>query len=110
MAICHIELVNVVSRKRLREFWEQHPEAGAPLGAWYKTLCKNDFTDLNDLHKTYPSADYAAPFTIFDVGGNKYRLITLIDYAGRFVKIRHVFTHREYDRWTIQYRKGRVTE
>ena len=51
------------------------------------------------------SADYVPPYTIFDVGGNKYRIVTAIHYNRRKVYIRHVLTHAEYDRWSVAYRR-----
>jgi mRNA interferase HigB len=47
----------------------------------------------------YAAADQAGPYTIFDIGGNKWRLITAIHYKRKKVYIRYVFTHAQYDRW-----------
>lgn len=93
-----------MSKVRLREFWAVHPDSRGPLESWYRVMTRTDFTDLNALHAVYPSADYVRPFTVFNVGGNKYRLVLIIDYVARFAKIRHVLTHAEYDRWN---REGR---
>jgi mRNA interferase HigB len=89
----------VAALRTLRSFWEGHAEAEEPLRDWYKRISKNRYTSLNDLKLAFPSADYVAPYTIFDVAGNSYRLVAIVDYEGQFVKIRHVFTHPEYDQW-----------
>jgi mRNA interferase HigB len=92
--------VNVVSKKTIRAFLENHdPEALEPLSRWYNLLRKSSPANFAELRAIFASADFVNPFTVFNVGGNKYRIITLIDYEGQFTKIRHVFTHPEYDEW-----------
>jgi mRNA interferase HigB len=89
----------VAALRTLRAFWESHAEAEEPLRDWYKRIGKNQYKSLNDLKLAFPSVDYVSPYTIFDIAGNKYRLIAIVDYDGQFVKVRHVFTHSEYDQW-----------
>jgi mRNA interferase HigB len=96
--------VTVVALRTLRNFWQRYPQAEAPLRQWYKAMNVRNYANFAELRAAFPAVDYAPPFTIFDVGGNKYRLVTIIDYPWRFVKIRHVFTHSEYDRWNRQGR------
>ena len=97
--------MRVISRRALRGFWENNPPAKDPLAAWFRVLESSDFAEFNAIKRTFGSADYLAPYTIFDVGGNKYRVITVIHYNRKRVYIRHVFTHQEYDRWSDQMRK-----
>ena len=92
--------MHVISRRTLREFWEQHPPAKTPLAAWFRVLETSEFHDFASLKKAFAAADYFAPYTIFNVGGNKYRVIAAIHYRGQRVYIRHVFTHPEYDEWS----------
>lgn len=99
--------MQVISRRALREFWEIHPQAKAPLSAWFRIVECGSFADFNALKATFRAADYLAPYTIFDVGGNKFRVIAVIHYDRRRVYIRHVFTHADYDRWTNELRKSR---
>src|SRR5882724_3083753 len=99
--------MRVISRRALREFWEIHPPAKEPMTAWHGLLESHDFLDFHQIRATFGAADYLAPFTIFDVGGNKYRVITVIHYNRRCVYVRHVFTHSEYDRWSDIMRKGK---
>lgn len=97
--------MRVISRRALREFWEKHRPAEEPLVAWFRLMDSISFNDFSAIRKIFGAADYVAPYTIFDVGGNKYRVITVIHYNRRRVFIRHVFTHPEYDRWSQQMRK-----
>lgn len=90
--------MHVISKKRLREFWELYPKAEAPLKAWFKKATKAEWEDFHDVKSMFPQTDQYKGFVIFDIGGNKYRLIAEIDYAYGKVFIRHMLTHAEYDR------------
>jgi mRNA interferase HigB len=61
----------------------------------------NRFGHLAEMKKTFGSADYVRPYTVFNISGNKYRLVALVDYEVQTVSIEHVLTHEEYDeqRW-----------
>lgn len=72
--------MHVISRKRLREFSERHPDAETPLRTWYQTARHAQWENLADVRKTYASADQVGQFTVFNIGGNKYRLIAAIHY------------------------------
>jgi mRNA interferase HigB len=87
-----------IAKLALVEFWVKHPDAENPLQAWYRTMESNVFTDFNDLRATFASADYVDGLTVFNIGGNKYRLIAAIHYNRHKVYIRAVLTHEEYDR------------
>ena len=100
--------MHVISEKALRVFWEKHPRAGISLRAWSATMRRNVFADFNDLKETFGSADYVAPYTVFDIGGNNFRLIAVVHYAVKKVYVRHVLTHAEYDRWTTSYEKDEL--
>jgi mRNA interferase HigB len=80
------------------EFARIHPDARAPLNAWLTIVRKTDYTSFADLRMTLPSADQVDRFTVFNIGGNKFRLIAAIHYNRKKIYIRHVLTHAEYDR------------
>jgi mRNA interferase HigB len=93
----------VISLKRLREFWERHPDAEVPLRAWYRIALGAEWESLRDVRATYPHADGVETesgevLTVFNIGGNKYRLVTRIRYDYQLVNIRTVLTHAEYDK------------
>lgn len=90
--------MHVITRRRLVEFWEVHPEAQQALDGWYTYVKKARWSSIVDVRKDYPHADPVDTFTIFNVCGNKYRLVTAIHYNRQKVYIRHVMTHAEYDK------------
>ena len=92
--------MNVVALRTLRAFWEHHSEAEGPLRAWHRRLEQSRAGNFAELKQAFPSADVVQPdFTVFDVAGNRYRVVTTIDYSSQFVKIRLVMTHKDYDQW-----------
>jgi mRNA interferase HigB len=90
--------MHVIAKPALVAFWTDHPDAEGPLAAWHRLMEASTFADFNELRDTFASADYVAPFTVFNIGGNKYRLIAVIHYNRGKVYIRHVLTHRDYDK------------
>jgi mRNA interferase HigB len=90
--------VHIISRKALIQFWEKHPDSKTPLARWYKVLDKTDFHSFAELRRAFPSVDRVDDLFIFNIAGNRYRLITSIHFNRGKVYVRHVFTHTEYDR------------
>ena len=90
--------MHVISRKTLRLFWEQHPDSQMPLIRWFRIMEKSEFSSFPDLRRTFPSADKVGDLIVFNIGGNKYRLIASIHFNRNKVYIRHVLTHPEYDK------------
>lgn len=93
--------MHVITRRRLNEFADKHPEARSSLAHWYHLVKHNNYTNFPHLRETFPSADQVGKLTVFNIGGNKVRLIVAIHYNRRRVYIRAVLTHAEYDeqRW-----------
>ncbi|MEW6490795.1 MAG: type II toxin-antitoxin system HigB family toxin [Thermodesulfobacteriota bacterium] len=92
--------MHVISRRALLEFARKHPDAAAPLRTWYRLMARTSFQTLDELRRTFPSADLVGGLVVFNVGGNKYRLILIasLHFNRQKVYIRHVLTHAEYDR------------
>jgi mRNA interferase HigB len=90
--------VRIISRKALRDFADEHKDAETPLDDWYRTAKRAHWINIVDVRRTYPHADAVGDFTVFNIGGNKYRLATHIKYPSRRIYIRHVMTHEEYSR------------
>ena len=88
----------MVSRKALRDFARVHPDAERPLDDWYRLVKRLRWTSLTDVRKTYPHADAVGPYTVFNIGGNKYRLAAFINFQTGLLFVRHVMTHQEYSR------------
>jgi mRNA interferase HigB len=103
--------VHVISRRRLQEFWSEHPQAREPLLAWHRVMTTTTFVSLGALRLTFPAADLVRHWIVFNVGGNNVRLVTAIKFDRRQnVYVRHVFTHAEYDRWNDTRRDDEAKE
>jgi len=89
--------MHVISKKKLREFWQRHPKAKLPLEAWYQVVKRADWGTFAEVRETFGAADSVDRFVVFNIGGNKYRLIAVIHYDRGKVFVRHVLTHAEYD-------------
>lgn len=90
--------MHVITKKRLIEFAAEHSAARDPLLKWYEIVSKTDFATFSALRSAFGSVDQVGKFTVFNIGGNKYRLIAVIHFNRRRVYIRHVLTHVEYDK------------
>lgn len=91
--------MNVIALKALRDFWATHPQAEGPLKAWYALVSKVEWAGPADVRTQFNSADFVADNrVIFNIGGNKYRLIVRVAYLHKRVLIKFVGTHNEYDK------------
>jgi mRNA interferase HigB len=91
--------VRVISKRTLREFWEKHADAETSLNAWYAVASKATWTTFADVRQAFNSADVIHDnVTVFNIGGNKYRLVVDIDYRFQKIYIWHVLTHTQYDK------------
>lgn len=91
--------MHIITRRKLRLFWEGHSAAKEPLEVWYHIVKRAKYEDSHDVKADFGSADFLrGKRVVFDIGGNKYRLVVKIEYKWGKVFIRHVVTHREYDR------------
>ena len=90
--------MHIISRKRLKEAAKRHADLDSPLDAWFRIVKKAEWNNLADVRKTFSSADAVGKWTVFNVKGNRYRLVTEINYAFGRIYVRHVLTHAEYDR------------
>ena len=90
--------MRIISKKKLRAFWTEHPRAKAALEAWYQVARHAEWESFADVRETFNTADQVGRFTVFDIGGNKYRLIAVIHFDRGTLYVRHVLTHAEYDK------------
>lgn len=92
--------MQIIARKALKEFWARHNQAEAPLTAWYAIVKDADWTGPADVKASFgTSVDFVGDSrVIFNIGGNKYRLIVHVAYKFHRVLIKFVGTHREYDK------------
>jgi len=81
----------------LNEFTEKHPDTKSALARWYALVRESRFSNFVQLREIFPQADQVGKFTVFNIGGNKVRLIAAIHYNRDKIYIRQVLTHQEYD-------------
>src|SRR5262249_14613169 len=95
----HAMATNVIARRTLQAFWMTHPDAEKPLSTWYQIVSKGDWSSPSDLKKAFgTNVDFVGDNrVIFDIGGNKYRLIVRFAYKYKNALIKFVGTHEEYD-------------
>ena len=90
--------MRVISKGQIREFWERRPESKPALEEWFRKVSQLAAASFSELRRTFGSADYVDGYTLFDVGGNKYRIATVIHYDKQRLYVRQVMTHSDYDR------------
>ena len=90
--------MHIIARKRLNDFVEEHREMYTALERWYRLAKNKNFSSFEELRSVFPTVDKVGKLTVFDIGGNKVRVITAIHYNRRKLYIRAVLTHAEYDK------------
>ena len=109
--------MEIIAQQKLAEFAERHSTSRSALFRWLDLMQQRDFSSINELRETFPHADLVkketpvqprqrvpygnreTTFTVFNVGGNKARLIAIMRYESQQVVIHEVLTHAEYDAW-----------
>ncbi|GAC1338486.1 MAG: type II toxin-antitoxin system HigB family toxin [Isosphaeraceae bacterium] len=79
------------------DFWSKHADAEKPLSAWHQEATHSNWENFADVKNSSASASQVGRYTVFNIGGNKYRLITHIRFDLGIVFVRAVLTHKEYD-------------
>ncbi len=91
--------MRIIARKALADFWKRHPDAAEPLKAWFAETRSCAWTSPSDVKRRYPAASFLADRrVVFNIKGNRYRLVVHVRYDLERVYIRFVGTHAEYDR------------
>lgn len=91
--------MRVILNKTLTDFSLLHARAAESLQAWKKIVESRSFSSFAELKAMFNTVDKVGMFYVFDIGGNKYRIVSAIHFDQQKLFIRHVFTHREYDKW-----------
>ena len=90
--------MHVITEKRIREAKSKWPMAGSALDQWYQLAKTNHPADFAAMKSLFPAVDKVGELHVFDIGGNKLRLIAYVRYRAQKLYIKHVLDHREYDR------------
>lgn len=90
--------MRIISKAAITQFSEKHPDALEALLHWYHVTKRAAWANLAETRKDFPHADPVGRFTVFNIGGNKYRLVATINFRWQVVYIRHILTHPEYSK------------
>ena len=90
--------MRIIKRGALISFWELHPDAKPGLESWYAVVRRAVWRTPAELKAVYPSADFVGRRTVFNIAGNKYRLIARVNYRSQRIFVLFILTHAEYDR------------
>jgi mRNA interferase HigB len=90
--------VRIISKAAISEFARDHKDALEPLMHWYVAAKRARWQSLVEVREDFRHADAVELFTVFNIGGNKYRLVTIIKYRWQVIYVRHVLTHAEYSK------------
>lgn len=91
--------MHLISNRTLLDFATVYPDAHLPLQAWRRLIESTAFLTFADLRHTFNSVDRVKTFYVFNIGGNKYRVIAAVHFNRQKLYVRHVFTHSQYDHW-----------
>jgi mRNA interferase HigB len=89
--------LRVISKRVLREFWEAHPGSASSLTGWHSSIKHASPRNPAEMRAVFGSVDFVGEFAVFNIGGNKFRLIAGIDYRCQIVYVKHILTHKVYD-------------
>jgi len=91
--------MRIISRKKLREFWETHRDAEQPLKAWFQFTKRAQWKNFHEIKRDLKSASVTGnDRVVFNIKGNEYRLVVLVLFRSGKMFIRFVGTHKEYDK------------
>jgi len=90
--------MRIIARRTLREFWEKHPDAEQPLQTWYTQVRHANWLSPDDIKLLFRSASFVANNrVVFNIKGNRYRLVVIVVYKHSTIYVRFIGTHKEYD-------------
>lgn len=90
--------MRVISHKAIREAIKKYADLKTPLDDWYQVAVRARWLSLEDIRKIYPTTDRVSNFLVFNIKGNKYRLICGVDFQKQILYIKHILTHADYDK------------
>ena len=96
--------IRIIAIKRLKTFWEKgNTDSEQPLKVWYQLFRQNNFSNTNEIKRLFPSCNFVGENrVVFNISGNKYRLVVYVRYDIQIVYIRFIGTHAEYDKINVK--------
>ncbi|MBL8210807.1 MAG: type II toxin-antitoxin system HigB family toxin [Bryobacterales bacterium] len=95
--------MRIISKAAISAFAKTHHDSLESLLHWHGIARRAVWSHLTDVRADFPHADAVGTFTVFNISGNKYRLISVINYRWQIIYIRHIMTHADYNkgRWKL---------
>lgn len=90
--------MKLISNKALRDFADRHGDAAQPLQDFRRNVERGSFANFAELRAAFPSVDKVGTRYVFNIGGNKYRLVAGLSFQVRRMWVKAVLTHAEYDK------------
>ena len=90
--------MHIITKKRIVDAAQKYPECATALMSWYRIVEKNEFVGFAELKKVFNSVDKVGDLCVFNIGGNKLRLIASIHFNRQKAYVRYVLSHKEYDK------------
>ena len=90
--------MRIIKRGALEQFWRAHRDSQASLEAWYAVVRSARWKTSAELKRVYPSADFVGRRVVFNIAGNKYRMIARVNFRTQCVFVLHLLTHADYDK------------
>lgn len=97
--------MHVTNTRVIEQYIKKHADTKGALTAWLNEVKQANWKSFTDIRKDFPTADKVKNYFIFDIKGNKYRLVVKIVFIANTIKIDGVFTHAEYDKIDFKKRK-----
>lgn len=98
IARCDRGAMHVITQKRIWEAQAKWPRSATALEAWHRLVKASAPRDFAEMKRLFPATDKVGPLHVFDIGGNKLRLIAIVHYRAQKVFIQHVLDHAAYDK------------
>ncbi|MES2217941.1 MAG: type II toxin-antitoxin system HigB family toxin [Pseudomonadota bacterium] len=90
--------MHIITKKRIKEVKVLFPECASSLDGWYQVICKNNFKNFAELRMFFNTIDRVGNLYVFDIGGNKLRIIASIHFNRQRLYIRNILSHIDYDK------------
>lgn len=90
--------MHIITQQRIWEAKSKYPEVASALDGWYRVIKRNTFLHFADIKRVFNSVDKVKELYVFNIGGNKLRIIVNMHFKRQKVYIRHILTHKEYDK------------
>lgn len=90
--------MHIISKKKITDFIKEHPDSESSLFRWYSIVNIETLSDFNELRNWFPNADLVGRRIVFNISGNKYRMITRVNFISKRIFILDILTHSEYSK------------